>query len=215
MPAGKRKIDWIHMNATRPGKTTAIRFLSGDEDYPVLMPLTGPGGSTARSIAFCRAVHPTASLLLPDLRRLHRASREAGRPNEEMLLEGLSEFLSAAVSALRLALFPIVAVGQGAGADLAAKFALRTNPNLAAVLLFKPTADVSSVTVGSLKGLSVLMVMTAPADVTGSAEWKIRTAFSAGGANVICEFVPQHSRRGEHDAALARVFIASQFGLSD
>jgi hypothetical protein len=68
------------MNAMRRSETAAIRFLIGsDEDYPVLLPLTGPGGNTARSIAFCRAIHPTASLLVPDLKRLQRATPGQGK----------------------------------------------------------------------------------------------------------------------------------------
>jgi predicted esterase len=204
------------MNAMRRSETAAIRFLIGsDEDYPVLLPLTGPGGNTARSIAFCRAIHPTASLLVPDLKRLQRATPGQGKFSEAALLEKLAGFLTKAISISGLALFPIIVMGHGTGADLAAKFALRRNPDLAAAILFMPTADVASVPVGSLSGLSVLLVTTMRADIAGTAEWKIRNAFSAGGASVICEFVSPGSRAGDNEAALARVFIASQFGLSD
>jgi hypothetical protein len=101
IPAGVRinrrewKADCAHMNAMRRSETAAIRFLIGsDEDYPVLLPLTGPGGNTARSIAFCRAIHPTASLLVPDLKRLQRATPGQGKFSEAALLEKLAGFLT-------------------------------------------------------------------------------------------------------------------------
>jgi pimeloyl-ACP methyl ester carboxylesterase len=204
------------MNATRPISPATIRFLAGgDDDYPILMPLIKPGTNASSSIAFCRMIHPTASVLVPDLRQYALSSFRNGRNSDDIVLDGLSRLLDEWVPALNLALFPIVAVGHGAGADLATKFALRKTSYLAAAILFAPSAQITVAPTGSLGGLSVLLVTTALAASIGSSEWKIRTAFSAGGAQVVCEYVAPRSRNTSRDAALARVFIASQFGLSD
>lgn len=204
------------MNATRPVSPAAIRFLrGGDDDYPILMPLVKPGSNASSPIAFCRMIHPTASVLVPDLRQYALSSFRNGRNSDDIILDGLSRLLDESVPALNLALFPIIVIGYGAGADLATKFALRKTPYLAAAILFTPSAQITTAPTGSLSGLSVLLVTTALAASIGSSEWKIRTAFSASGAQVVCEYVAPRSRQISRDAALARVFIASQFGLSD
>jgi predicted esterase len=204
------------MTSTPDGGPIVIRFLAGaDEDYPVLLVLAPPGSDPTPSIAFCRAIHPSASVLVPDFSGCLPASGKTDRQTEDAVLARLSASLSVSISALGIALLPIIVIGVGTGADLAARFALRKNQDLAAAMLFRPKGTVSSPPTGSLEGLTVLLVTTARADAAGSIEWKIRNAFSSAGAQVICEYVSTRSRRSEHDAALARVFIASHFGLSD
>jgi hypothetical protein len=66
----------------------------------------------------------------------------------------------------------------------------------------------------SLDELSVLLVTTDRADDIGTPEWRIDNAFSAAGAQVIREISSSRSTYNNHDAALARVFISAQFGLS-
>ncbi len=111
-----------------------------------------------------------------------------------------------------LTLLPVIAVGQGAGADLAAQLAVSHSSQLSACVLLRPRTAVTGAIAASAAGLHALLLLPREQDAAGMAGRQIQDALAMAGASVVCERARKREAFDLRDAAVARVFIAALFG---
>ncbi len=187
-------------NTGSDGPPAPYRLLRGARpDAPLLLPLANAGADLRALIQFCRRICPGAPILALHIEQIEGAC-----------LGRIEAALAAALSAHGLALLPVVAIGHGEGADLAARLALSCGRLLAAGLLLRPRRMPTVTASHEASGLCVLLCTSPGMAQAGTA--RLRSTLLGAGAQVVSERVPRRQSPGGGDTALCRVFLAALFG---
>ena len=132
---------------------------------------------------------------------------------EDLLLVRIAGLLKRTITRHGLDLIPVVAVGNGGGADLALRFLLRHEALLSACILLRPARPCPQ-TRERLSGFPVLLGRTPREEAVGAVGWQVREVLHRGGAEVVCERVASRRIAGGRDDAIARVFLATLYGAN-
>jgi predicted esterase len=147
-------------------------------------------------------------ILIPKIEKL----RSGATIDNDTIADCLSLLIVEAVKAHGLSMIPIIVVGHADGADLAARLAIRHGSLLAACILLLPATEASIVSLATLDGLHILVIVSGRKKGSVSVGQQISDALEELGAAVICERVPPRQSLGPCETAIARVFIAALFG---
>lgn len=190
----------------------AHHFLRGiRSDAPVIVPIVRRRSDLAASIEFCRAIAPGSSILLPLPPDRGPGAGEAGQRVHGAFVTQVALLLEIAATLYDLALVPLVVLGHGEGADIAALLAFEHGVEFAACILLHPAHCPASEAPQSLDGVTVLLCQSAPAGAAGSAGERIARVMTAAGAQVILESVPSRASPGKQETAICRVFLSTLF----
>jgi len=175
---------------------------------PVLLPLPDRRATLRSLLRFCRRACPGVPILIPRIEKLR-----SGAPiDNEKIADRIALLISEAVKAHGLSMIPIIVVGHADGADLAAQLALRHGSLLAACVLLLPATAANNVPLATLRGLHILVIVSAFNEGSVSVGQQISDVLQELGAALICERVPPRRSLGPCETAIVRVFIAALFG---
>ncbi len=202
------------MRRQRGSVLAAHRFLKGErEDAPLLVPLAVQGRPAREIVQFCRLIYPGASILAPTL---DAYGWDEGTPAEadSLLARRLARLIGRVGFLYDLTLVPVVVIGCGPGADLAAQVALQCTTHVAACILLRPARSTAAVPFGSLSGLSVLLACDGEAGGVGGVEHALCRLLTVAGADVIAARVGRRRTPGGSDVAICQVFLETLFPAS-
>ncbi len=195
-----------------PARVAPYQFRRGGKaDSPILLPLAVLGADLPAMTLLCRRICPTAPVLVPDIDRLAERGPAAATVSRAAA-DRVADVVTAAVYTHGLSLVPIIVLGHGEGADMAAQLLLTHAPLLSACILLRPTARIGAVTPGTLDGIHVLLARAGSEEVIGTVGWQIHGRLIQAGAVVICERVAAHRKPGIREAVIGRVFVSTLFG---
>ena len=178
-------------------------------DLPLILPLVPDRVAMRRTVEFCRTICRGAPMLVPNPAIL-AAPDDARRFT--VSADRVAALLTKATRVHGLTLVPIIAVGHGAGAEVAAQLALSHSSQLSACVLLRPRTATTGAIPGVATGLHVLLLLTRDQDVAGMAGRQIQDALTLAGASVVFERARKRETLDARDAGIARVFIAALFG---